>query len=218
MRIYQAKGTIFHTLQTIMVPIGYLSGHQTHWEVARDEQLKPFIRNVLHKEIVPSIHPFGDQGWTVRTIFRYEDLDARHTLVEVPESPSFKDWENNLHAGFTNLVIPCILDYYYGHRQSRLPLRLVFSLAALTWFYKDYALLATDKASSQTIRWIRQLWSAQPHTTNHYQQLAANALGYEAYWKQELNAIPGLTAAVAYHLTYMHKMGFSPALQQVARV
>ena len=218
MRIYQAKGTIFHTLQTIMVPIGHLSGSQSHWEVARDERLKRFIQDVLHKEIVPSIHPFGDQGWTMRTIFRYEDLDTGYLLVEAPESPSFQDWETTLLTGFSNLVIPCVMGYYYEHHHARLPVRLVFFLAALIRFYEDYNGLAPEGAFSHTMKWMRQLWFPEPHSLEQYEQLAVWVMGHKALWKQDLNKLPGLSGAVAYHLTYMHEAGFDTALQQVARV
>lgn len=218
MRIYQAKGTIFHTMQTIMVPIGYLSGHQSHWEVARDERLKPFIQNVLHKEIVPSIHPFGDQGWTMRTIFRYEDLDTGNLLVEAPKSPSFQDWEMTLLTRFSNLVIPCVMGYYYEHHHARLPARLAFSMAALIRFYKDCNDQAMAGAFSDTMKWMRQLWSLEPQSLGQYEQLATWVVGNKALWKQDLNELSGLSKVVAYHLTCMHEAGFDAALQQVARV
>ena len=219
MRIYQAKGTIFHILQNIMVPIGHLSGHQTHCEVARDEGLRAFMHQVLQKEVVPSIHPFGDKGWTTQTILRYEHLDARHTLVEAHGSPSARDWEDNLFAGFAKLVVPCIIGYYYEHHRSRLPMRLVFSLAALFWLFKSYPWEDISRGDSPGMgKFISELWARPPHNMDDFQRFVTVVLDQEECWKHDLNTVPRLVEALAYHLNRIHRSGFGPALERVANV
>ena len=120
------KVRILNGSHTTMVPMGLLSGTLTVSEILQVDFLQDFLYHTLFDEIIPSID-FNKkelEDYAQSVLERFSNPFIIHQL----ESISL-----NSISKFKVRVLPSLLSYF--KKESKVPKNLIFSLAALIYFY-----------------------------------------------------------------------------------
>ena len=102
----------------------------------------------------------------------------------------------------------------YLERKGELPKGLVLGLAAIITYYKggvreDGAEIVPNDAP-EIMDLLKQLWA-----TGDTQKIAEGVLGAEFIWGEDLNQIPGLTAAVKADLDSIQEKGMLETVKSI---
>ena len=195
----EIKVRILNGAHTAIVPTGYLAGIDTVGEVMRDPEMSAFLEGVLYGEIIPSLdHDEGElKKFAADVLDRFRNPGIHHKLLDISLNSTTK---------FRTRLLPSLLAY--REKTGELPDGIVRALAALFQFYRgfrrDEPIPLRDEADR--IAFFQQEWSAYSAGTQDLETLVRNLLARSDWWGQDLNGVPGLTAAVTAHLlTYQDK-------------
>lgn len=203
--IRDQKVRILNGSHTGALAPAYLSGLDTVREAVEDERVGGFVRGMLMEEILPSLS--GDSAelkqFAEKILERFFNPYIRHEWMSISLN-SMSKWETR--------VLPSLLESL--EKTGRLPQRMVLSLAALMAFYRgvrgDQPIECKDNAD--ILELYAKVWGAYDGSAEGLEQLVRSVLGYQVNWKRDLNAVPGLTAAVTAQLQKILDEGMTAAI------
>ncbi len=201
---------------TSSVLAAYLAGFDLVDRMTSDALFGRYLRNVLLNEVFPTIDlPDADKREFAESIIdRFLNPFANHQLISISLN-SISKWKVR--------VMPSLLDYVA--RKGTLPKHLAFSLAALLAFYraeerdgKWFGRRASGEYpvsdDADKVRAIATGWK-QLEKDKNYAKFAAAMLGRTDFWEQDLNAVPGLTAAIVQALKEIDRDGMQEAVRKL---
>lgn len=202
------KVRILNGLHTAMTPVAFLSGMNTVADAVNDPLIGLYLKELLYREIIPSLNmPRKKLLSFAESVFeRFKNPFNDHYLQSIAL---------NSIAKFKARNLPTLLAYY--EQNNELPMKLVFSFAALIAFYKgmrEGGIFQLEDAPD-VLQQFSNLWRTFTSSLVDCKQLTANVLSFEAWWGQDLNKIPGFTNAIAEQLYLIEKMGMGGALSSV---
>jgi len=199
------KVRILNGAHTSSVLAAYLGGLETVGEMMDDALFGRFIRRAVFDEIAPALDmdPGERQIYAEAVMERFQNPFIRHALIDISLN-SVSKWKVR--------VLPSLLDSLAN--TGALPKLLTFSLAALICFYrgqyggKEHPV----RDDAPILEFFAAQWqSADPAA------LAQNTLAQTSFWGQDLNALPGMTQAVADGISAILNGGIRPAVEDLLR-
>lgn len=179
------KVRILNGAHTAMVPFSILFGNETVEETVDHPFTGPFVQKAVFDEIIDTLDM--DKAELVKfaeEVFdRFRNPFIKHMLSSIALNSISK---------FKVRVLPSLLGYIDLH--GKLPLHLTYAFACLIRFYKGTwqgKVLPVDDDGEITA-FFTSLWNS-----GDYDEIATTTLAREDYWGQDLNQVPGLTAAMA---------------------
>lgn len=202
------KVRILNGAHTTLVPVAYLLGLDTVGHSVEHSVAGGFIRSAIYEEIIPTLDlPKPElEEFAKAVLERFENPFVNHYLMSIALN-SFSKYETR--------VLPSLLEYQ--QRNGALPKRLVFSLAALLEFYKGKrgAEEIPLNDEPEVLELMHRLWANTDGSAASLHGLVTETLAFQHVWKQDLNAITGLTDAVTSYLASIEKDGIQEAIKQV---
>ncbi|MBG9911944.1 altronate oxidoreductase [Bacillus xiamenensis] len=196
-----SKVRILNGAHTAMVPIAYSCGLDTVKKAVDDELVGSFIRSMLEEEVLPGLPLPEDELllYTQSVWDRFCNPFVKHQLLDIALNGVSK---------FRARILPSLLDYVALKKQ--LPMKLVFSLSSLIYFYQ----VNSDKVKDdETVMAIMK--EAREEMNHSYESMAHHILSSEAIWGMDLTSIEGLNDAVAKQLTFIHENGMRAAVDRM---
>jgi tagaturonate reductase len=191
------KVRILNGAHTAMVPVAYLYGVRTVKESVEDELISKYIKDVIYKEIIPTLDlPAEELNQFANDVLeRFLNPFIKHELSSIALNSISK---------FKTRVLPSILEYQ--RRAKKLPPNLVFTFAALIRFYKgDYhGVIIPVQDSSEIIEFFNAAWKL-----NDQQEITKQVLANSNLWGENLNDTPGLTELTAQYVSLIDKEKWS---------
>ncbi|MFA4943617.1 MAG: tagaturonate reductase [Lentisphaeria bacterium] len=211
------KVRVLNGAHTANVLAAFLAGLDTVGEMMADPLFGKLVRDSVFAEILPGLQMAAADkaAYAEAVLERFRNPFIRHELLAISLN-SVAKWKVR--------VLPSLADFLTA--RQRLPPRLAFSLAALIAFYRG------EPAGERELRGLRNgkpypirddqpvldffttAWRAQA-ATGDATALAKAVLGHIPFWGQDLNALPGLTAAVASHLCEFLEYGMGRASRRL---
>ncbi len=181
------KVRLLNGAHTAMVPLGLLLGIESVREVMEHDVLAPFIQDLIHQEVIPSVTeaPRAELEAFARDAFdRFRNPHIHHLLLTIALNSSTKVKER---------ILPSLLAYL--EQTGELPPRLVIALAAFIRLYRGEwrgeAIALND--APEVLAWFGEQWEAASSNA----VLARAVLGNAALWEQDLTQVPGLVERVS---------------------
>ena len=207
----QRKVRILNGAHTSFVPAAYLCGHDLVKQAMADPLIKQFILDTLHQEVIPTLTlPKADlDAFADAVIGRFENPFIHHRLLSISLN-SVSKWRARCMPSFLAYI-----DQY-----GSLPAHLTFSLAALMALYqgheiKDGALMCKrDGVPYQILDGEAVLTFFLNNAKLSAQEQTVLFLQNEAFWGQNLSAIPGLTQTVSRAFEDIKQNGMKQALAE----
>lgn len=200
------KVRILNGLHTASAPAAYLSGLKTVREIVGHPYCGPFIREIIFKEIIPSIEGLDERmlsDYAAEVLTRFNNPFIDHKLEDILINSTSK---------FKTRVLPSL--FGYRAQNDCLPEKITFSLAALLCLYSGDRLTEVSnfkvKDDPEVLKILEGLWSKFDHSPGT--ALVKEALACTRLWEQDLNTVPGLSEAVTKWLTLILHKGMSGAL------
>ncbi|MFZ1873757.1 MAG: tagaturonate reductase [Chania sp.] len=201
----ERKVAILNGAHTALVPVAFLAGLNTVGEAMSDKQVGDFVARSIAEEIMPVLDlpqeellPFAE---AVQNRFRNPFI--QHQLLSIALNGMTK---------FRTRILPQLLA---GQQKNGvLPTRLTFALAALIAFYRGERQLGNYPLQDDA-HWLERyatLWAGVKHRDIPLATLVETVLADENHWGQNLNSVPGLTAAVSANLRVILEDGMRTAL------
>ncbi|MFS0656129.1 tagaturonate reductase [Bacillus sp. 179-C3.3 HS] len=194
------KVRILNGAHTAMVPIAILCGLETVNEAVNDALVGPFIRSMLEEEVLPGV-PLPDEElylYTQSVWDRFCNPFVKHQLMDIALNGISK---------FQTRLLPSLLDYVALKKQ--LPIKLVFSLSSLIYFYKECEEAIKDDET------VMALMKAAWEKNQSYELMASSILSNKQMWGEDLTQIEGLRDAVVDQLTFIHEHGMRAAVHRM---
>ena len=197
----EQKVRILNGGHTSMVLAAYLAGHNIVRECMEDEAVRAYLEGALFQEIIPTLSlPREDCEAFARAVEeRFANPYIDHRLLDIALN-SVSKWRAR--------VLPSVTAYL--EKTGRLPVRLTFSFAALCAFYtqgqrsgEPYPV--RDEAA------VLNFFAA--HTGDTAEALVMALAARENFWGQDLNRLPGFTAAAADDLQRIRRDGMAAAME-----
>ena len=205
---HTTKVRILNGAHTAMTPVSYLYGLDTVAEAIGHEVIGSFVKELIFDEIIPTLDVPVEELHSIAdaVLERFKNPFIQHFLLSI---------SLNSMSKFKTRDLPSLLEYY--HRNQVWPEKLVFSFAALLSFYKgkrgeEMIQLSDDQ---DVLELFKEQWSQYDGTIERVKAIVTNVLGYEKLWEQDLNDLPGLTAAVTKHLYEIETWGMKKAVEAV---
>lgn len=211
------KVRVLNGAHTGSVLAAYAAGANTVQDMMNDSLLAALVQQLVFEEIVPYLDlPDAERrAYAEAVLERFRNPFVRHELLSISLN-SVSKWKVR--------VLPSLLDAVAEKREVT-PL-LAFSLAALLWFYRghrepDGRVLGRRGAETYPIRddeavldfFVRE-WALVGQTGDHF-RFAQNALAQTQFWGRDLNALPGLTAAVDIALQRIAVLGMRETMKRL---
>ena len=174
------KVRILNGAHTTLVPVAYLAGIRTVKESIDDKNIGTYIRNVIFNEIIPTLDLPADEltQFANDVIERFQNPFIKHELLSIALNSISK---------FKVRVLPSVLEY--KKRTGKLPVDLLYSLAALIRFYKGEwhgdAIPLND--SPEVLNFFKMAWQEQD-----VQKIVQKVLSNESFWGQDLTQVDGV--------------------------
>ena len=199
------KVRLLNGAHTSMVPLGLLLGIESVREVMEHAVLAPFIQDLIHQEVIPSVTevPRAELEAFARDAFdRFRNPHIHHLLLTIALNSSTKVKER---------ILPSMLGYL--EQTGELPPRLTVALAAFIRLYRGEwrgeAIALSD--DPEVLAWFSEQWEAASSNA----VLARRVLSNAALWDQDLSDVPGLVERVSVILDAIEQDRLLDALGQV---
>ena len=203
------KVRILNGLHTSMVPVGYLLGINTVKDSLDHVELRKFLENLVHQEILPTLDYPQDvkDKYVSDVIDRFSNPYIKHYLLSI---------SLNCISKFKVRVLPSLIQYYQN--ENVLPKRIVFTFAAVIWFYSGYrekeAIPLND--DQEVLDYFKSQWEAHSLGEQSLSDLSKSVLSNTLLWGQDLSAISGLHDLIAAHLEQIECKGFEAAFSDLS--
>jgi len=212
------KVRILNGAHTMTVLGAYLYGKDTVKECMDDELIRTYMNKGIYEEIIPTIDlPESElKAFAGAVAERFSNPFIKHYLLSISLNSTSK---------FKARVLPSIIEFH--KRKGQLPKVLTFSLAALIAFYRGTEFDGTSligKREGNTykinddmpvLEFFKDLWSSFDGTKSGTEKLVKAVFGNTAMWGEDLNNLPGFTAAVSGYLDSILTNGVGEAIKQV---
>ncbi|WP_250620920.1 hypothetical protein [Bacillus subtilis] len=109
---------------------------------------------------------------------------------------------------FRTRILPSLLDYV--EQKKQLPMKLVFSLSSLIYFYRAHAEKIKDDET--VLAFMKDVFE---EVNKSNEAIAAKVLSCESLWGRNLTDIHDLVHAVADQLTFIQEEGMRAAVQRM---
>ncbi|WP_282060280.1 tagaturonate reductase [Bacillus pumilus] len=196
-----SKVRILNGAHTAMMPIAYSCGVETVKEAVDDEDVGTFIRRMLEEEVLPGLEFSRDELllYTQSVWDRFCNPFVKHQLLDIALNGVSK---------FRTRILPSLLDYV--EQKKQLPMKLVFSLSSLIYFYRSH----TDKIKDDetVLVFMKEAFEGENQSN---EAIAAIILSCESLWGRNLTDINDLVHAVADQLTFIQEQGMRAAVQRM---
>ncbi len=195
------KVRILNGIHTAMVPFSIMYGNKTVQQSMDNDFTGKFIEKLTYEEIVPTLDMDKDdlKNFADEVMDRFRNPFIKHQLSDIALNsiPKFKV-----------RVLPTILEYQKA--QGKLPLNLVFGLAATIRFYQGNWQNGTlpVKDSPEIVETMNGYWSQ-----NDLEKTVSETLGNLEFWDQDLNKVEGLQNTVAVAISEIDKNGIENGYQ-----
>jgi tagaturonate reductase len=170
------------------VPVAYLRGLRTVKEAVDDAFTGDFIRHTIQEEIIPTLDLPEDElrQFASDVMDRFHNPYIRHELRAIALNSVSK---------FRVRVLPSILEYI--RRRNAVPQRLAYAFACLLLFYRGEwrGESLPVKDTPEVMDFFIKAWKEQNPGA-----VTQTVLSNTDLWNTDLTAVPGLAAAVEYHL------------------
>ncbi|PCK20077.1 altronate oxidoreductase [Bacillus pumilus] len=196
-----SKVRILNGAHTAMVPIAYSCGLETVKEAVDDEHVGPFIRNMLEEEVLPGLKLPEDELllYTQSVWDRFCNPYVKHQLLDIALNGISK---------FRARILSSLMDYVELKKQ--LPVKLVFSLSSLIYFYRESADQVKDDETVMTV-----MKEACEDENLSYESITDRLLSNEQLWGMNVTDIEGLSQAVAEQLAFIYEHGMRAAVHRI---
>ncbi len=204
------KVRILNGAHTSMIMAAYLSGQNLVRGCMDDEVIRDFLKDTMFDEIIPTLElPKEDlMAFADAVIDRFRNPYIDHALLAISLNSTSK-WKAR--------VLPSLLGYI--KRFTKLPQRLVFSLAAYIKFYSgekqaDGSFVGRRGDDTYEIKddaFVIDFFAEARGLDNH--TLARKVLANTQFWGEDLTAIKGLVDQVAADLDMIDKKGMYEAIK-----
>lgn len=199
------KVTLLNGPHTVLSPVGYLSGLDTVRECVEDELIGKFVRKVMFEELLETLDlPRTElEQFAAAVLERFVNPFVKHFVTSIMLN-SFPKYKTRDLPGLKT----------YLERKGSLPEGLVLGLAAIITYYKggkrgDVEIVPNDDAAIMAL--LKDLWASGDCAKVAEGVLAASDL----IWGEDLNLIPGLTAAVTEKLELIAAKGMRAAVESI---
>lgn len=199
------KVTLLNGPHTVLSPVGYLSGLDTVRECVEDELIGKFVRKVMFGELLETLDlPKAElEQFANAVLERFVNPYVKHFVTSIMLN-SFPKYKTRDLPGLKT----------YLERKGSLPQGLVLGLAAIITYYKggkrgDVEIVPNDDAAIMAL--LKDLWASGDCARVAEGVLAASDL----IWGEDLNLIPGLTAAVTEKLELIAAKGMRAAVESI---
>lgn len=199
------KVTLLNGPHTVLSPVGYLSGLDTVRECVEDELIGKFVRKVMFGELLETLDlPKAElEQFANAVLERFVNPYVKHFVTSIMLN-SFPKYKTRDLPGLKT----------YLERKGSLPEGLVLGLAAIITYYKggkrgDVEIIPNDDAAIMAL--LKDLWASGDCAKVAEGVLAASDL----IWGEDLNLIPGLTAAVTEKLELIAAKGMRAAVESI---
>lgn len=199
------KVTLLNGPHTVLSPVGYLSGLDTVRECVEDELIGKFVRKVMFGELLETLDlPKAElEQFANAVLERFVNPYVKHFVTSIMLN-SFPKYKTRDLPGLKT----------YLERKGSLPEGLVLGLAAIITYYKggkrgDVEIVPNDDAAIMAL--LKELWASGDCAKVAEGVLAASDL----IWGEDLNLIPGLTAAVTEKLELIAAKGMRAAVESI---
>jgi len=213
------KVRVLNGAHTACVLAAHACGLNTVREMVNDTFCGEFLRRVVYNEILPQV-PLDEKdrkAYADSVLERFNNPFIRHELISISLN-SVSKWKVR--------VLPSLLDYQRA--QGKLPKHLVFSLAALIWFYRGDTKSANESVGyrnglayplrddAPVLEFIGKAWKeARPMSREHLETLVSSILGNTSFWDMDLNTLPGMTKQVTDGVELVAKNGMRFTIENV---
>lgn len=199
------KVTLLNGPHTVLSPVGYLSGLDTVRECVEDELIGKFVRKVMFGELLETLDLPKEEleQFANAVLERFVNPYVKHFVTSIMLN-SFPKYKTRDLPGLKT----------YLERRGSLPEGLVLGLAAIITYYKggkrgDVEIVPNDDAAIMAL--LKDLWASGDCAKVAEGVLAASDL----IWGEDLNLIPGLTAAVTEKLELIAAKGMRAAVESI---
>ena len=196
------KVRILNGAHTTMVPFSLLYGNETVKETIDNDFTGDFVQKAVFEEINPTLDLSEKElkNFADEVFDRFRNPFIKHQLASIALNSISK---------FKVRVLPSLLAYQ--DKYQKLPVRLTFALACLLRFYKGEwqgeALPVKDDQA--IINEIRKSWEK-----NSYKEVAAEILGNQSFWGEDLTKVPGLEERIIQALDLIELKGVEDAFRR----
>lgn len=203
---------------TMMAAVCYLAGADTVQEVMEDEVLGKFIQNAMVNEIYPTVDiaDAEKKAFVESVTERFLNPYNKHYLKDIALSSVYK---------FKSRLIPSLLDYV--EQKNEVPPAITFALAGLLAFNRPIRAEGNDlvgqrgdaeyaiRDNPEAIKAMHTAWNKFDSNAEWVQALVTEVLGNRDVWGQDLNEVPGLTAAVTTYLNEILNNGMRASVEKL---
>ncbi|SMB91593.1 tagaturonate reductase [Thermanaeromonas toyohensis ToBE] len=209
------KVRILNGIHTATAAPAFLAGVDTVREAVEHPVWGSFMKEAIFEEIIPSM----DLDMEMLKEF------AREVLERFRNPYIIHYWQSillNTTSKYQTRVLPSILGYL--ERKGALPLRLVFSLAALAYLFKEGKISGrkfygqrlkgefTLEDDPKALAFWQEAWEKYQGTEGSLCEVARFILRRSDIWGQDLTPLPGLVDLLARYLGIIMSRGTEAAL------
>lgn len=202
---HERKVTLLNGPHTVLSPVAFLSGIDIVRDACQHKVIGKYIRQVMYDELMETLNlsktelkQFADDVWER---FCNPFVDHHVTSIMLNSFPKFKTRD-----------LPGLKTYL--ERKGILPQGLVLGLAAIITYYKGgersdgTTIIPNDAPEIMTL--LKELWA-----TGSCRQVAEGVLAARLLWDEDLNEIPGLTAALTWYLNKIQANGMLETIRRI---
>jgi tagaturonate reductase len=194
---HERKVCLLNGPHTVLSPVAYLSGIDIVRDACEHTVVGKYIRKVMYDELMETLNlpkdeltRFADDVWE-----RFNNPFVDHAVTSIMLN-SFPKFETRDLPGLKT----------YLERKGKLPEGLVLGLAAIITYYKggvraDGTEIVPNDAP-EIMDLLKDLWA-----TGDTGKVARGVLAATSIWGEDLNRIPGLTAAIKADLDSIQEKG-----------
>ena len=200
----ERKVRILNGTHTLLAPLGLLLGCSTVLEAVTHELLAPYVRRVLHDEIVPSLSAPNGEAFAHDVVERFANPYLRHALTDITLQQTAK---------IRVRVVPSIVRV--EERTGATPASLSFGFAAYLFSLRETSVspprlpLAVDNDGERIRAAWREMSAANEEALAGF---VTRICGDAALWGADLTQVRGFVELVAADLATMTRSGVAEAL------
>jgi tagaturonate reductase len=202
---HERKVCLLNGPHTVLSPVAYLSGIDVVRDACEHPVIGRYIRKVMYDELMETLNLPEDEltEFIDNVLERFGNPFVEHAVTSIML---------NSFPKFATRDLPGLRTY--RERKGELPKCLVLGLAAIITYYKggvreDGAAIEPNDAP-EIMTLLKDLWA-----TGDTEKVARGVLGATFIWGEDLNEIPGLTAALRADLDLIRQKGMLKAVEGV---
>lgn len=202
---HERKVCLLNGPHTVLSPVAYLSGINIVRDACEHPVVGKYIHKVMYDELMETLNLPKDElvKFADDVLERFNNPFVDHAVTSIMLN-SFPKYETRDLPGLKT----------YLERKGELPKGLVLGLAGIITYYKggvraDGAEITLNDAP-EIMNLLKDLWA-----TGDTEKVAKGVLAAEFIWGEDLNKIPGLTAAIKADLDSIQEKGMLETVKAI---